>query len=349
MIIINSSLETPAEASRLSAKAQYALEDGDTVRSQELRREAANILEQAISRKRKQSDKHMLRFLAATQYYLGGHYQEARRLCQKIERKLLPVAAREVYDKFLRDVKERSSPEYAAAMREKLAQLWEKGNFQHVIELLKEHPFVVPAAAMALVRANYCANVGNFDTAASFYSDALKFGVSPDAVMLIIPLVPVKLLAEGRLTDAAKLIEPLLAQVPVATVHAAAALLCFYQALETTDADRRRLLWRQQVTHCDEAWEGINKAPAAALRPAHVRQHMTMCLVATAIALRKLGQLERALECFNQALALDPSLAKVVGDPSAIQKDGEFLIAFVEEGVRSLPTQPAGFRELTAA
>ena len=50
---------------------------GDTDRARACYLEAGKLIEASIANERKQSEKHLLRFLAASQYYHGGHYEKA--------------------------------------------------------------------------------------------------------------------------------------------------------------------------------------------------------------------------------------------------------------------------------
>jgi len=109
-----------AAAMQASAEGQYALVDGDLVLAKAKYAEAGDILRRDGDRLRKASEKHLQQFLAATQYYLGGHYRRAHDMAKKIEPRFLTPRVGALLPQFLRDTKARSAPDYERQVRKSL-------------------------------------------------------------------------------------------------------------------------------------------------------------------------------------------------------------------------------------
>jgi hypothetical protein len=56
-------------------------------------------------------------FLAASQYYRGGHYQKALALARKVQQRMLPDEVARLFPAFWRDVQDRASPDYPTRSR----------------------------------------------------------------------------------------------------------------------------------------------------------------------------------------------------------------------------------------
>ena len=67
-----------------------------------------------MRRAQNEESRNLLMFLAATQYYRGGLYQDAARLAERIAPTTLPANTRNLLPDFLRDVRDRSSAGYVA-------------------------------------------------------------------------------------------------------------------------------------------------------------------------------------------------------------------------------------------
>ena len=101
-----------ANPDRIAAQGHVALGQGDTDRARTCYLEAGKLLEASIANKRKQSEKHFTRFLAASQYYHGGHYEKALALGRKIEARFLSGNARSLLPQFMKDATARAKPDY---------------------------------------------------------------------------------------------------------------------------------------------------------------------------------------------------------------------------------------------
>src|SRR5579862_8373146 len=145
-------LEQDGRATIAAAEGQAALAQGDTPRARERFGEAGRLLKTRIESARG-SDKHLFRFLAATQYYHGGDYHEALKLCRRTELAHLPKEVRHLFPKFFQDVKSRAAPRYEQGIRDELLRLWMRQDHAHILEKLQEHPYVLPPWKMAFFRA----------------------------------------------------------------------------------------------------------------------------------------------------------------------------------------------------
>ncbi len=142
-------IDREGEVTNVAAEAQIALQTGDTARSAQLFRQAGEMLESSVARLTKPSERSLARFLAATHYYKGGAYQEATRVCDRIRERRLPSRVRHLYPPFLKDVEERSAPDYPAkyARESWRTTIGEPGTAtvkaaQKVIDLLIAHPYL---------------------------------------------------------------------------------------------------------------------------------------------------------------------------------------------------------------
>ena len=160
-------IDKEGEVTRTASEAQIALEAGDTARAGNLFKQAATMLESSVSGQRRAPERELARFLAATHYYKGGAYDEAARLCRKIQERLLPPYVRALYPPFLKDVRERSAPDYAEKTRSIVLDLSriaiETGDdsaCRRVLHLIIDHPFLLPPDRMAFLRASLRANFG---------------------------------------------------------------------------------------------------------------------------------------------------------------------------------------------
>jgi tetratricopeptide (TPR) repeat protein len=222
-------IDTGGEVTRVSGEAQIALEAGDTPRSTRLFVQAGKMLESAVRRQARASERDLARFLAATHYYKGGAYQEAARVCGKIQERRLPSRVRHLYPPFLKDVMERSAPDYTRRHAAIVADLYQRVTkdgdrdaAQEIIDLLIAHPYVVPHDRMAHIRARCCDVLGFRRATTLFYRDAWRF--DPDRPYGLPPYLD-SLCKEGRYAEAWKIVEGELADHPGARSSACAMLV----------------------------------------------------------------------------------------------------------------------------
>ena len=174
-MILTGLSDVSGEATRAAAEAQAALGRGDTERAATFHTTAGEILETRAAKTRKLSDKHLIRFLAASQYYHAGEYQRAQKLLRKIEGRFLVGEAQTLFKKFVRDVRDRSAANYHARLMSALHRAGQAKDHEQIITILQEHPYVLPRAKMALLRAYCCQALADGRAAALFFEDARRF------------------------------------------------------------------------------------------------------------------------------------------------------------------------------
>jgi hypothetical protein len=206
------------EVTRVSGEAQIALEAGDTPRSTQLFVQAGEMLESAVPRLAKASERDLARFLAATHFYKGGAYQEAARVCGRIQAGRLPSRVRHLYPPFLKDVKERSAPDYTRRHAAIVADLYQRvtrdGDLaaaQGVIDLLIAHPYLFPRDRMAYMRARCCDVLGHRRATTLFFRDAWTF--NPDNPLYSLAYLD-SLCKEGKHAEAWAVVEERLEKHP---------------------------------------------------------------------------------------------------------------------------------------
>jgi tetratricopeptide (TPR) repeat protein len=206
------------EVTLMASKAQIALQSGDTASCAHLYHQAAEMIESAVSSLKKPSERDLAQFLVATHYYLGGHYEKAAQVCEKIRVNRLPARYRHLYPPFLKDVKERSAPGYAARYRDRIDNAFgravkegDRSAAQEVIEILKDHQFLLPRDRMAYVRARCCEVLGEQRTASSFYRAAWQF--NPEEPNYLSSYLD-SLCKEGKHAEARAIVEEDLANHP---------------------------------------------------------------------------------------------------------------------------------------
>jgi tetratricopeptide (TPR) repeat protein len=211
-------LDTKGEVTRVSGEAQIALEAGDTPLSTRLFVQAGKMLESAVARLSKASERDLARFLAATHYYKGGAYQEAARVCARIQAGRLPSRVRHLYPPFLKDVKERSAPDYTRRYTAMVADFYQRVTkdgdptaAQGVIDLLIAHPYLFPRDRMAYMRARCCDILGHRRAATLFFRDAWRF--DPDSPLYALAYLD-SLCKEGRYAEAWAVVEERLEKHP---------------------------------------------------------------------------------------------------------------------------------------
>jgi tetratricopeptide (TPR) repeat protein len=176
------------------------------------------MLESIIADLKKPSERDFARFVAATHYYHGGHYEEAARVCEEIRVNRLPSRYRHRYPPFLKQVKERSAPSDAARYRDRIDKAFrravnedDRSAAQKAIDILKDHQFLLPQDQMSYIRARCCEVLGRQRTASLFYREAWQF--NPEDPKYLSSYLE-SLRKEGRHAEARAIIEEELANRP---------------------------------------------------------------------------------------------------------------------------------------
>ncbi len=197
------------EVTRIGLEAQIALEAGDTPRASTLFHQAAEMMESAVGSLKKASERDLARFLAATHYYKGGRYEQAARVCKTIQEKRLPSNVRHLYPPFLKNVKERSTPDYAERYRRQVEIAYkravkgrDRAAAQEVIEILREHSYLIPRDQMASEWAECCEVLGRQRAASLFYRDGLAVQSGESELLVLLSRQPRQgRTARGSLVD----------------------------------------------------------------------------------------------------------------------------------------------------
>jgi tetratricopeptide (TPR) repeat protein len=302
-------IDKKGEVTRIASEAQIALEAGDTARAGHLFRQAAKMLEASVLGQRRASERDLVRFLAATHYYKGGAYDEAAKLCRKIQERLLPTYVRGLYPPFLKDVKERSAPDYVAKTRNIFLSFYQgvvtmddTSACRRVLVLLVDHPFLFPQDLMAFVRAKCCEALGRRRAASLFYRDAWRFG-GDNSDFLFLYLA--SLCIEERHPEAWAIVEDQLANHPSVRSLINAILVRGYQYSTVTDQQERRQLLadqlRQHFESALEAYRSLGAEERVDLAPL-----MDFALSVTWDANRGLEDADKQLETLNRWIELQP-------------------------------------------
>jgi hypothetical protein len=211
-------VDPKGDVTRISLEARIALQHGETTSCARLNRQAAEMIESAVSGLKRPSERDHARFLAATHYYEGGHYERAAEVCEKIRESRLPARYRQLYRPFLKQVTERSAPGYAARYRDRIDNAFRRAvkegdhsAAQEVIDILKDHQFLLPQDQMAYVRARCIETLGQRPIASSFYRAAWQF--NPEEPNYLSSYLD-SLCKEGKHVEARAIVEAELANHP---------------------------------------------------------------------------------------------------------------------------------------
>lgn len=302
MSLFITDLQIDSEASQLGLLAEAALGQGDTARAQTLHQQAAERLAATIDDFQKPSERDLVRFLAATQYYKGGHYQEALKLCKKIKIDRLPRRVRDLYPPFLKNVQERSAVDYRSKMTAILKGHFAAGRCDKVLEMLQEHPYLVSPARMAYLRARSCAKLGDRKAATLFLSDAWRFEPN-NANYLSFYLF--NLSQEGRFAEAWQIVERQLSAGPRLQTFIDALMVRSSQVHATKSEEERLRLRADQVKYFELAWNQYHELPPGQRDIPHFS--MAFALMLALLAYRELGNAEGQLEVLNRWVDFAPN------------------------------------------
>lgn len=291
-------------ASRLSAEAGLALVRGNTALAARKHDEAGQILEMRMNAVGRAREKHYLRFLAATQFYKGGHYQHAAELAEKIDPKLLDARARELLPPFLKDVRERSSPGYPGRMKAKMDTLWAAHDWKGVLDLLAEHQYVMTPGGSAWARGICLRELGELKASAIFFAQAIRHRET------VVPTIrhaccSVLELAISPDRDAAERFAMWLTDhMPNAASHAALAFARYAKLVHAPEHERAEIV-REQISAMDNAVAGAEELLASVANDPLVRRLLLIAAGATALVCRWAGDDERATRFRQLAVRLD--------------------------------------------
>jgi tetratricopeptide (TPR) repeat protein len=254
------------EVTRLGFEARIALQNGDTASCARHYRQAAEMIGSAVSGLKRPSERDLARFLAATHYYHGGQYEEAAKVCEEIRESRLPARSRHLYPPFLEQVKERSAPGYAARYRDRIdgafgraVKAGDRSAAQEVIEILKDHQYLIPQDQMAYVRARCLEILGRQRAASLFYRASWRF--NPDEPNHLSHYLD-SLCKEGRHAEARAIVEEEVATHPglqssVNALHVMYASLTRNRQPDRVAEEQETGRWRiDLLKHFEAALEG---------------------------------------------------------------------------------------------
>jgi tetratricopeptide (TPR) repeat protein len=356
MFTTSTPFDTKGEAAKLSSQAEKARMFGNMREASELHARAGKVLEADVVNKIKRADKDVIRFLAATQYYLGGHYAKAEEVCRKIQGNKLHERERSLYPTFLKAVHERAKPDYVRRIRKQIECNHENGNYEQILDLLKEHLYVIPDDGMlAAVRGFCCERLKKYDIAALFFSDALRKSPDNDNLVVYSATAPLQLVPEKHLADAWAFANDLLAKIPHPLTYLAASIIRFYQAVETADAVSRRRFYEEQAQLFGKAESRLHELPSSLRRQASYRELLLQCYAAAMKAYVALGQVAAAKDALERATAFAPDdsffheLAENMKSPNP--ETAEHFRTMIEDNdrvARTIARLPSLFEQLAA-
>jgi tetratricopeptide (TPR) repeat protein len=292
-------------ATLAAAEGEAALGVGDTALARQKHAEAGAILERQMSAAYKGADKQLLRFLAATQYYRGGHYQKALELANKIQARLLRKDIRALLPQFLRDAKLRSSPGYETGVRKTLHKAWLGGEYQRALELFQEHPYVVDPGRLAFLRATLCERLGEYRAAAIFFARALRTSLDDVDLLITTVTLPLRLSAEGRLAEAWEYAQHQVELFPHTVTFLTASIVSFHRAL-SGKAEERKLLFEETLRFLNKAWENYLRLSEVARQHPAILDYLDIGFEVGAVACIKAQDKDSAQQIVERVDRLPP-------------------------------------------
>ena len=265
------------------------------------------MLEADAASRFKQRDKVLIWFLAATQYYLGGHYNQAAELCRKIEARLLPERVHDIYRNFLKDVRERSKPDYVERMCARIPYLWSHGEYQQIIDMLKDHHYVLPESDLALARGVCCAKKGDYLAAAVFCADVPQKRGASTTEILYAAVSPLFIKDDRGLNEAWVYSQCLLKYLQHPMTYFACSLLRSNQAFQTSEEAEKRLLYKEQLHLFQEAESRLAIVPPLTQSQDEYQKLIALALIRAATAASYLEDDGAAMTMLNRAIGLNPS------------------------------------------
>lgn len=150
---------------------QAALARGYTQTARERHRSAALHLLREI-RNLRISERGKLQAQAATQLWLAGNYELALRQAELVDPEQLRDS--QSWHQFVTDLKDRARPSYSYSLRAVCEGLVQSGNWQAVLDLLIEHPFIYSQSETSLIRAYCLLKLGQPEAALCFLRIAME-------------------------------------------------------------------------------------------------------------------------------------------------------------------------------
>jgi tetratricopeptide (TPR) repeat protein len=308
IVPLPTNIDPSGQAQTFDGLAGRALLCGDTKLAREYHNKAARIYERQVLNLRKRSDKDALRYQAAMQYYLGGHYEKAQHLCRRIQADMLPTRFQGNYPNFLKQVHERAKPDYAQKTREQLIRHLQKLEYQQALDLLKEHQYVIENEAdLASLRGYCCERLREYAVAAIFFADALQKSPEKPRGVLLYTAGPVGLIGKINVSEVWDYAQHLLNKLPHSLTYLAAAIVRFNQAVQIEGTARSRPLYEEQLQLFQEAEKRFSELPESVQRDLASRELMLRGFAEAVIACQNMGNVKEAQAILDRAIAFAPN------------------------------------------
>jgi tetratricopeptide (TPR) repeat protein len=295
------------QVTNLTAQGHAALYDGDTEKARESFTQAAKFLNAEVSRHRKPAEKNFVRFLAASQYYLGGEYSEAQKIARKIEAKYLEVDARERFQRFRRDVDSRADEKYVATSRNALDKMFKHGKFEQMLAFLADHPYVLPRVNLAAIRAACCEGQRQYRTAAVFWSDAVKWSDSHSKIIFSAYGTATQLTTQRRMNEADEYLQHLVRLIPHPLGYLQLSLLRGMQ-IRDAEPNEKATRFSEQLGFLERARTEYNVLTRDFAKFGRGNNLFVLGLQTAAFSAKTLGQRATAVALANEAISIAPTL-----------------------------------------
>jgi tetratricopeptide (TPR) repeat protein len=215
---------------------------------------------------------------------------------------------RHLYSQFISDVQERATPGYRSRIQQVLRGFWENGEYQKILDTLKDHPYVLAPNDMPFVRAICCEQLKDYAAAAAFFAAALQHLPEDAGRIFITAGHALHLSDENKLSEAWEYMQHILTAIPHPVSYITACLLRYHQASAATTPEEERSMSEDQVRYYSEAWTRYQQLPSRQQANETLRDFMTLCFEATAFGLLRLGREEEALGVCAKAIDFAPSM-----------------------------------------
>lgn len=297
-------IDTDSSISKFASEARLALSDGQTALAAEKYLQAAKRLKAASEAAINSKTKHLCRFLAASHFYYGGHYDKAFRLARRVEVRLLAVDVRSLFEPFLRDVEYRSNPKYAEEIRSQIDALRRAAKAAEVIEMLKSHPYVLQEADLAFIRAIMCEQLGHYKAAALFY--AFAFRLKPNELKRIYTatVFPFGLSVHQKLKEAWEFSRVLAASFPHPVTMVIASTVCYH--LANSEVSSAELWTKRQLEYFVEMKRFFADSTRGLQEDRDMLDLYLFCHEAAAFGYWRLGLKDDALLAAQMAVEMSP-------------------------------------------
>lgn len=201
---------------------------------------------------------------------------------------------------------ERADPGYEAAVRQQLHDKWLNKDYEAILKVFQEHPYVLQQGIMAYLRANCFEHLKDYPAAAVFFADAIKW--TPDDPDLVLSSAggPLELVGRGGLDEAWKYVVWQLKEMPHAITFITASTIRFHQAKATKGAEEQKGYSREQFHYYQAAWLQLQQLPPLFRNHRDLKDFMVFCFETTALGLDRVGDKAKAVEICNVAIDFVP-------------------------------------------